>query len=40
MTAGTFDLLPVADVELDRANPRIRRFLEIYEGEPATNKLR
>lgn len=34
MSAGVFKLLPVADVELDRTNPRIRRFLENYSGEP------
>lgn len=34
MTAGTFKLLDINQVELDRENPRIRRFLEIYEGEP------
>lgn len=34
MSAGKLAMLPVADVELDRTNPRIRRFLEIYEGEP------
>lgn len=30
---GTQEYLPVGDVELDRDNPRIRRFLEDYEGE-------
>lgn len=34
MDAGIFTLLPVESVELDRTNPRIRRFLEMYEGEP------
>lgn len=34
MDAGKFMLLPIDQVELDRTNPRIRRFLEMYEGEP------
>src|SRR5258705_9787174 len=34
MGAGTLTLLKVGDVELDKTNPRIRRFLEIHEGEP------
>ena len=31
--AGIQKDLPIGDVELDRVNPRIRRFLESYEGE-------
>ena len=34
MGAGKLTLLSVSDVELDRTNPRIRRFLDHYEGEP------
>jgi hypothetical protein len=32
-------LLPVDQVELDRTNPRIRRFLEIHEGEPTYEQV-
>ncbi|HEX8443513.1 MAG TPA: ParB N-terminal domain-containing protein [Allosphingosinicella sp.] len=31
--AGKHEDLPVGDVELDRENPRIRRSLEVWEGE-------
>lgn len=31
MTSGRFELLPIASVKLDVKNPRIRRFMEIYE---------
>lgn len=31
--SGTHQLLSIHDIELDRENPRIRRFLEAYEGE-------
>ncbi len=31
--AGVQQDLPIGDVELDRENPRIRRYLESYEGE-------
>jgi hypothetical protein len=30
MIPVTFENVPVADLELDRGNPRIRRFLEMY----------
>lgn len=39
MDAGKFELLPVADVELDPSNPRIRRFLENYEGDPTASQI-
>ncbi|MGA8610698.1 MAG: ParB/Srx family N-terminal domain-containing protein [Xanthobacteraceae bacterium] len=39
MGAGKLTLLPVDDVELDRTNPRIRRFLENYEGEPTYEQI-
>lgn len=39
MAAGTFILLNVDQVELDRDNPRIRRFLENYEGEPTYDQI-
>ncbi|WP_128957201.1 hypothetical protein [Bradyrhizobium zhanjiangense] len=32
-------LLPVEGVELDRTNPRIRRFLENYQGEPTYEQI-
>ena len=31
MQSGQYELLPVDQVELDTRNPRIRRFLEIYD---------
>ena len=31
MNSGTFRSLPIQDVQLDTSNPRIRRFLEIYD---------
>jgi len=33
------ELVPVAGIELDRANPRIRKFLEMYPGEPTTEQI-
>ena len=39
MTAGRLTLLPVADVELDKTNPRIRRFLEFHVGEPTYDQI-
>jgi hypothetical protein len=39
MGAGKLMLLPVDSVELDRTNPRIRRFLENYEGEPTYDQI-
>lgn len=37
--AGKLTLLPVEQVELDRTNPRIRRFLEIHSGEPTFEQV-
>lgn len=37
--AGVQQDLPVHDVELDRDNPRIRRFLEAYEGELTDDRI-
>jgi hypothetical protein len=34
MSSGKLTLLPIDSVELDRTNPRIRRFLEFHVGEP------
>jgi ParB-like nuclease family protein len=39
MAAGRLQFLPVDQVELDRTNPRIRRFLEIYSGEPTYDQI-
>lgn len=39
MDAGKFALLPIDQVDLDRTNPRIRRYLEIYEGEPTYEQI-
>jgi hypothetical protein len=37
--SGKLMLLPVDEIELDRTNPRIRRFLEIYAGEPTYDNI-
>lgn len=37
--SGVHALLAVEDVELDRENPRIRRFLEAYEGELTDERI-
>jgi hypothetical protein len=37
--AGKLMLLPIEQVELDRTNPRIRRFLESYSGEPTFDQI-
>ena len=39
LRAGAFRLLSVGQVELDRTNPRIRRFLESYSGEPTYDQI-
>ena len=39
MVAGKLTFLPVEDVELDKTNPRIRRFLEIHVGEPSYEQI-
>lgn len=39
MGTGKLTVLPIGDVELDRTNPRIRRFLEIHQGEPTYEQL-
>lgn len=39
MPSGRLTLLPVLDVELDRTNPRIRRFLESYSGAPTYDQI-
>jgi hypothetical protein len=37
--SGKLTLLPVDQVELDRTNPRIRRFLEFHAGEPTYEQI-
>jgi hypothetical protein len=39
MGSGKLTLLPIDSVELDRTNPRIRRFLEIHQGEPTYEQI-
>lgn len=39
MKAGKLTILPINSIELDRTNPRIRRFLENYEGEPTYDQI-
>jgi len=39
MQAGTHELLGINEIVLDLENPRIRRFLEIYEGEPSAEQI-
>src|SRR3954471_15102594 len=39
MGAGKLALLSIDTVELDRTNPRIRRFLEIHQGEPTYEQI-
>ena len=36
---GVLELVPVADIELDRTNPRIRKFLEMYPDEPTADQM-
>ena len=36
---GAHQSVPVDDIELDRSNPRIRKFLEMYEGEPTPEQI-
>jgi hypothetical protein len=39
MASGKLTLLPVLEVELDKTNPRIRRFLESYAGQPTYDQI-
>ena len=36
---GALELVAVADIELDRTNPRIRKFLEMYPDEPTADQM-
>ena len=39
VNAGNHQLVPVNDIELDRSNPRIRKFLEMYGNEPTSEQI-
>ena len=39
VTSGALELVPVADIELDRTNPRIRKFLEMYPDAPTAEQM-
>lgn len=39
VNAGAHQLVLVSDIELDRSNPRIRKFLEMYVGEPTAEQI-
>ena len=39
MKSGTFFQLPIGEVEIDTRNPRIRRFLEIYDGQISEDEI-
>ena len=36
---GISQMVPVEEIELDRSNPRIRKFLEIYVGDPTPEQI-
>lgn len=36
---GTSKWVPVEQIELDRSNPRIRKFLEMYDGDPTAEQI-
>lgn len=37
--AGTHEEIPVEEIELDSSNPRIRKFLEMYGGNPTPEQI-
>jgi len=39
VSAGTHASVPVDQIELDRSNPRIRKFLEMYGDEPTPEQI-
>ncbi len=39
VNAGAHQSVLVADIELDRSNPRIRKFLEMYVGDPTPEQI-
>ena len=36
---GVLEQVPVADIQLDRTNPRIRKFLEMYPDAPTAEQI-
>src|SRR6266404_4634231 len=39
ISGGALQHVPVVDIELDRTNPRIRKFLEMYPEAPTTEQI-
>ena len=39
VVAGTHETIPVDEIELDRSNPRIRKFLEMYGDDPTSEQV-
>src|SRR5882672_4671823 len=39
VTSGVLEVVAVADIELDRTNPRIRKFLEMYPHDPTPEQF-
>src|ERR1051325_192044 len=39
MQTGTHQLVPISEITLDKANPRIALWLEMYEGEPTPEQI-
>jgi hypothetical protein len=39
VTSGHLESVPVASIELDRTNPRIRKFLEMYPDTPSVEQM-
>jgi len=38
-TVGKHEFIPLDQIELDKGNPRIAKFLEMYSGEPTAEQL-
>ena len=38
-TIGKHEFLKISEIELDLSNPRITRFLEMYDGEPTADQI-
>jgi hypothetical protein len=39
VNGGTHQIISVDDIELDRSNPRIRKFLEMYGNDPTAEQI-
>lgn len=39
VVAGTYETIPVEEIELDHSNPRIRKFLEMYGDSPTPEQI-